>query len=424
MDGHPRRRARRIAAAIGLCVAVLQSPAAAADPCADADDPEYGSRECKVARLRQRPFVVIATIDTGINPYHVDFRIPEDDDRHGVHPSEYIEGFPAEAPSLNLSFDASTPAQGYARDSAEWAKVTSGVPVWMPGTNVFGAVAPGISGDFFDSQSGHGTGVASVAGGQIYGQGTRDVIILAMNGSGRDWRWAANQPWIDLISISWSSLIPVLDQSAEGAHAAAASGKISCAASGNLYGPIIFFEAQGPADIVHVGAVDPATRQRKDYSGWPVDVMALTDRPAASHNSIRGERSFGGTSAATPHLCALLARAISTARQRVGDFREGPHGGGLVVGPAGQGAFSDGVLNRLEIEDAALATAVPVSTEPHHFVLGGYGLVEGATIDHALRVMFGESPRPARSVEDTWQQVVDTGRDAVWDTVPDCPVCS
>ncbi|MGH2712051.1 MAG: hypothetical protein ACRDH9_12725, partial [Actinomycetota bacterium] len=75
-------------------------------------------------RLRHRPFVVIAAVDSGINAYHEDFRLPPDDDRVGVHPSEYIEGYPTDAPTLNLTFDESgSPATLHGRDAQEWAKV-------------------------------------------------------------------------------------------------------------------------------------------------------------------------------------------------------------------------------------------------------------------------------------------------------------
>jgi hypothetical protein len=96
------------------------------------------------------------------------------------------------------------------------------------------------------------------------------------------------------------------------------------------------------------------------------------------------------------------------------------------VGAPGSGSLSDGILTRLELEDAIEATAVPVSSEPHHFVRGGYGLVEAETIAAALEVVFGERPRPTRTDEDTWQMAIDAGRDALWDFFPDCrptPFC-
>ena len=47
---------------------------------------------------------VVALIDTGINPYHVEFR---DDSALALqHPSTYLEGYPADAEALSLTLNA------------------------------------------------------------------------------------------------------------------------------------------------------------------------------------------------------------------------------------------------------------------------------------------------------------------------------
>lgn len=383
--------------------------------CHDPADPVYRSHACKVERLRQRPFVVVATVDSGINPYHEDFHLPPDDDRFDVHPSEYIDGFPDSSP-LELTLGVSSPAEGREVDAEAWEKASfSEEPLWVSGTNIIGART--AAEDFFDER-GHGTGVASVAGGLLYGRGTPNVVLVAVKQGSTAFRWAANQPWIDVISLSFSSLAIVGSESNQAAKQAAASGKIVCAASGNTSTPIIFFHEQGPSSNVHVGAVDPETDEMKDYSGWPNDVLGYTDQTAAAHDSVDGTRTFGGTSAATPHVCALIARTISEARERVGDGTQGPHDGGLVVGPSDEGAMADGVMDRLEIEDAIQATARPVSDGDYRYVKEGYGLVSDATVHDALAVLFGVAPRPDRSEEDEWSETVDTGRDTVWDHIP------
>ena len=122
-------------------------------------------------------------------------------------------------------------------------------------------------------------------------------------------------------------------------------------------------------------------------------------------------------------MCALLAKGVAGARSTVGDVREGPHGGGLVAGPPRSGALADGVITRVEVEEAVQATAVPRTTQPGAFVREGYGLVDALTLDQAMRVLFGEAPRPERPQEDAWQGAMDAARDAVWDHVPDCPNC-
>src|SRR3712207_9223175 len=79
--------------------------------------------------------------------------------------------------------------------------------------------------------------------------------------------------------------------------------------------------------------------------------MGITYLPAATHDSIDGQRTFGGTSGAAPAVCGLITHAISEARRRVGDAIQGPHGdAALVVGPPGEGPMADGRLVRTEIE--------------------------------------------------------------------------
>src|SRR5688500_3004412 len=46
-------------------------------------------------------FVVIAFIDTGINPYSVDFDMVPG--QPNAHPSAYISGYPATVPAINLN---------------------------------------------------------------------------------------------------------------------------------------------------------------------------------------------------------------------------------------------------------------------------------------------------------------------------------
>ena len=187
-----RLGARRIATRLLATVAVLGSalaagPAAgqAPDPCHDPGDAAYSTHACKVTRLRERPWVVIATVDTGINPYHVDFRLPPDDDLQGVHPSEFIEGYPAQTRALQLSFDRSSLSSARAADASRWSSIKPGEMTWIPGTNIIGALHTEnpMTGDFFDL-NGHGTGVASITGGRLYGQGGPNALIVSVNGSG------------------------------------------------------------------------------------------------------------------------------------------------------------------------------------------------------------------------------------------------
>src|SRR5688572_20198135 len=82
---------------------------------------------------------VVAVVDTGINPYHYQFR--DDSPRFQQHPSTYIPGFPVNAEALHLTFDAEDYEAAVLADCAEWAKVERGRLYWVPGTRIVGAVS-------------------------------------------------------------------------------------------------------------------------------------------------------------------------------------------------------------------------------------------------------------------------------------------
>ncbi|MCA1814766.1 MAG: hypothetical protein LC624_12615, partial [Halobacteriales archaeon] len=76
----------------------------AAGPSADAPDPG--------------PLVVIAHVDTGINPYAAAFR--DASPLAFVHPSRYLPGYPANATALPLTLTAGSVADAVALDRAVW----------------------------------------------------------------------------------------------------------------------------------------------------------------------------------------------------------------------------------------------------------------------------------------------------------------
>jgi hypothetical protein len=94
--------------------------------------PSFGHDGDRVAswtnKLRERSHVVIAVVDSGINPYHVAHRRPE----YAVHPSRYIEGFPADTPALGLGFSAA---------DSDAARGADDAPVWSASPETKAAAA-------------------------------------------------------------------------------------------------------------------------------------------------------------------------------------------------------------------------------------------------------------------------------------------
>jgi hypothetical protein len=319
-----------------------------------------------------------------------------------------------------------------ARDRNAWSSLEQGQLVWIPGTNIVGAIGVGCCEDPIFDEAGHGTMVASVAGGMIHGPRREDILIVAVEGSDDGIAWAAKQPWIDVITNSWSNVLPVVDRTAEASYDAVAAGKIVCFASGNLSAPLWFWEGQGPSWHVNVGAASIKTRGEHYYTGYPNDVLGLAGMDAASSDSMDETQQFAGTSAAAPWVCSRIAQTLADVRHRLTDTREGPHGRGLAVGDTAKGYLRDGVLDRGELEDAVQVTATPAVSAPPDpddpnsipaapvvgFVRGGYGIVDDKTISDAFKVIFGLMPRPERAAEDMWIAITDALRNAVWGNPP------
>jgi hypothetical protein len=397
--------------------------------------------EADAKSLKKRPFTVIAVVDTGINPYHVDFRAPE----LSRHPSTYISGFPRSARALNLSLSAATYEEAVARDKKKWDAVDPTKLYWVPGTNIVGAIGTSTESpeNFLDQDEtgpGHGTAVASLAGGRVHGPGTDDVLIVVVNSSTNDMKlheWAARQPWIDVVTHSHVGCCPPTPEHSRASRIGVESGKLVCFGTGNFVVPVWAAGTQGPSWILSVGAASQTTRGEHAYTSFPTDVLGLSGVKIATHRSIDGEGFGIGTSMATPNVCGQAARVISEIRGVLGDYSEGA-AAGLATGRKLEGRhLEDGCLDRAELEDAIQATAVPAQPSPPDpndpvaipaapivgFVRGGYGIVDHDSADAAIDVLLGRTPRPERSLEDAWITQTDSVRDALYGSPPDPVGC-
>ena len=397
-------------------------------------DPTVATAEVPVP-LSQRPFTVVAVVDTGINPYHMDFRAPE----LNQHPSSYITGFPRSAQALNLSLGAASYSEGVARDEKKWDAVNPTKLYWVPGTNIVGAFGNTAPSQNFLDQDGHGTATASLAGGRVYGPDTDDVLIVVVGGLVNNLEWAARQPWIDVITNSYVGCCPPHPQHADAVRTAVESGKLVCFATGNFVAPVWAAGTQGPSWILSVGAASQTTRGEHAYTSFPTDVLGLSGVEAAGHRQIEGGPAYNyGTSMGAPNVCGQAARVISETRRALGDHREGT-ADGLASGRKLKGDYlDDGCLHRAELEDALQATAVPAETSAPNplgdplavpaapmvgFVRGGYGIVDRDSANAAFDVLLGRAPRPERPLEDAWVAHTDSLRDAIYGPPPDPVGC-
>lgn len=422
-------------------------------------------------RLQRRSHVVIAVVDTGINPYHLAYRRPE----YAIHPSRYIDGFPADTPALGLSFGGDYVAARAADDPPVWSQVAGRTLYWIPGTNIIGAYSVGdvegtppggLPSRPIIDDDGHGTGTSSVAAGggmssrQAAFGSNPEALIVILEGLGDEAvRWASEQPWIDFISGSYGDPLavpcndsvddeglwcgreyrytaPFVLRDGRTACFSAGNGLTRTGVAGDRYSSLR--PTSGPAWVVTVGAVSPRNEQDYSWHSIPVDVSSYgLHWPAAAPFSVAGEQDFGGTSNATPVTCGVFSRALLRVRNELGDTIEGVHlgPGGQLVPAAGRprsGPVGDGVLTRQELQDAVFKTAqhaefnattftydpFVVPDSPVYYTQEGYGVANVSSADRAIEVLLGRAPMPDRSEVDAWIAAEDEVRDVVYPPPP------
>ncbi len=403
-----------------------------------------------------RAHVVVAGIDTGINPYNEAFR--DDSWEAYLHPSEYIEGFPTGARALNLTFDAESYEDAVLADCDVWESVEPETLYWFPGTRIIGGITSnqgevecsenGLPHKILD-RGGHGTMIASRAVGATQGICNECKFVSVQGFSTANMLWAAEQGWIDVQTNSWGTLPDdYVGRSADRSQARTAAMTIPTFVSagngiGGFFGgighPIWYDGNTGPEGIIAVGAHDGG--QPTLWGATMPHVIADgMMSPAAHHDGFGGdEHSGGGTSGAAPFAAGTMARGLLEARLAVNDTGNGPRDGALVVVGDGitspdDGPLSDGLLTVEEAKQVYFHTAdprpvrdawydgpdcdlttgsatcvlyvtvpVPYSSVPeqaplYYFV--GYGGVGNGTWPATLAVLLGEEAEPGRPVED------------------------
>jgi hypothetical protein len=407
------------------------------------------------------PHVVVATLDTGTNPLHPSFRRDQP-----FHPSTFIPGYPSAAEAVELDFRETFEETLVASRPALAKLKGKSFPYWFPGTNLIGTwSSPDDAIPIFDTrgQAGathsHGASASSQIAGTDLGLAPEAFLVIvdrtlnnAAGGStnadvyrtnGEALRWAADQPWIDIIHTNIQNIVPLAGNQVpaepgyhEAVEYALSKGKLVISAGGNWFAePTETSPHAGPPGVLAAGANDNCGYT--DYSNPDPHVVMDGYGTVAAHPNGFGTATFSGTSSASPRITGYAAQLLLEIRRRF-DHTAGMEDEALVALPGGTdlpaaGPLSDGLLTAAELHEVIRKTANP---NPHASVWDGsqsicipqpvdlpfsfypkmgYGEVSEHTFQDALDVALGARPMPARPVEDAYYSGSETARHAFWD---------
>lgn len=276
----------------------------------------------------------VGVVDSGINPYHEQFR-----DSEARLPPWLVDATTGKAPvPLLLSPRGSFEERRHA-DNAVWKDVEGGKLYWFVGTRLLAISfdqAPRSARILDDDViGGHGTGVASAvrfvspgawivmvqAGAELAEQGEAPLSDLheAVEGV----RWLARQPWVDIVSLSYISPgnIPLLWETAgypEATRSLVAAGKVYVNSGGNYPTPGVMSGASGPPWAISVGAAENVTHGADpDTTKIGIDVVANATQWLAAHEASE-YRWKSGTSFSAPTVAGALAQGLLELRAHYG----------------------------------------------------------------------------------------------------------
>jgi hypothetical protein len=269
----------------------------------------------------------VALIDTGVNPYHIAFRAPE-----GLGAETHASTFQAEIARITLGNDYE---EALEMDKDIWAAMEPERLYAFAGTRVFGiSMSQDSEGPAILDVIGHGTGTLSVAAREAPGAFLVMVQVDARGCTAQPdcppftpaapaMAWIAEQPWINVVSVSLSYLgnpphpsnvNPDAAPYVAASRKAHEDGKLMLAAAGNGIIPSLQAYYTGPPWVIPVGGAQPKPHGNALFASKGPELVANYTEWVAVPGSMSDMRWASGTSFATPLVAGILAAALAEVR--------------------------------------------------------------------------------------------------------------
>ena len=300
---------------VALPVALGVLPGAAAAPPDGKGRPDgKGAAAANASPAR----VVVADVDSGINPYHDFFQRGS---ASSVTPAVLAEFGIGRSQILDLT--------SIERVKQDFARVERGKPYWFRGTNIIGisfdTPREGEIPIFGDKGDEHGTGTAA----SVLGANPEAVVVMVEGINDDSETFAFTHPAVDIVTTSYGipGSVPVPSHLKSSYEGTVKRGKMHFGASDNSPALSPPDGTSGPWWTVAVaGFHEDTTGGRETLSGNVVDVVSdFTQNLPYCSDCTKETRDVSGTSFATPRSAGTASKVLLEARRAAG------HVGGPVV---------------------------------------------------------------------------------------------
>ncbi len=276
------------------------------------------------------PRVVVAVVDTSINPYHAffyaDSPIYPDSAPVSVSPAVLAELGVDSGDQVLLTRSGDIEADK-AADADFWDRVEHGRPYWFRGSNI---VAVSFCEDDFrplqphPDKNPHGTGVsASVL------KANPEAVLLFVESCAapepHEMRYVLEHPAVDMMAFSYNLGLPLTEAGAY--RGVVELGKLMFQAAGNYLVPVSYQGGPGSWWTIGVSGIDSDVNGQSSTGALLPDFVAGFRDVLPFCSDCEDELvEIGGTSISTPQATGLASRALLQARRQLG------HRGGILPG--------------------------------------------------------------------------------------------